>query len=251
MITIVLNLIIDLIFGRAGSVQDENTDKWQIKQNDCMYKSHVSHLQYVQLPSLTLLPSGSCSETNSHRCGHICQQHRACVIHWYGELKRSRSPSSLAATHTHTHTHTHTFVHCLILASSYMNAAIFHAVSGGQVGHHSCFCAEDSKERQVWTLCSRPVDQLGLSKWVKSHRNSATKALCHRVRQQLVSLWGGEDLLSGSGITVLFYSRFFAFLLYLVTGSFAPAWKFSKQSLTRRKKWFWKIFHYGRLYQMP
>lgn len=164
-----------------------------------MYKSHMSHLQYVQLPSLILLPSGSCSETNSHRCGHICQQHRACVIHRYGELKRSPSPSSPAVTHTHT------FVHCPTLASSYMNAAISHAVFGGQVGHHSCFCAEDSQERQVWTLCSRPMDQHGLSKWVKSHRNSAMKALCYRVRQQLVSLWRGEDLLSGSGITKCYF----------------------------------------------
>lgn len=71
-----------------------------------MYKSRESHLQYVP-PSLILLPSGSCSETNSHRRGHICQQHRACVIHRYGELKRFSLSRSPPVTHTHTPLSTH------------------------------------------------------------------------------------------------------------------------------------------------
>lgn len=171
-----------------------------------MYKSRESHLQYVP-PSLILLPSGSCSETNSHRCGHICQQHRACVIHRYGELKRFSLSRSPPVTHTHTHLCPHI---CQTLASPYKNAAISLAVLGGHADHHSCFGAEDSQERQVWTLCSRPLDQLRLSKWVSlktqnRHWNSALTALRYRVRQQLVSLWRGKDLLSGSGITECYF----------------------------------------------
>lgn len=63
--------------------------------------SRASHLQHVQPLSLILLPlSGSCSETNGHRCGHICQQHRARVIHRYGEFKPLLLPfPPLPSTH--------------------------------------------------------------------------------------------------------------------------------------------------------
>lgn len=132
MSTVLCNLTIYLILGSdyvAGL-------HFRMKKLDKCY----IHLQYV----LTFIPSGFCRETNSHRCGHLYQQHRPCVIHWYGEL--------WLYLHRLPHLHTNTFVHCPILASSDTKAVIPHAVFGGHVAHHSCLCCGRSQERQVWTL---------------------------------------------------------------------------------------------------
>lgn len=147
MITVVFNVIMIWFWAAdtsAGSVacncgmKTLTNDTWNTMiaciNHVCPTYNMCSH------HSLLLLPSGSCSETNSHRCGHIRQQHRACVIHRYGELK---------CFPLVTHTHTHTFVHCLTLASSYMNVAVPHAAFGGHAGRHSCSCAEDRQDRQV------------------------------------------------------------------------------------------------------
>lgn len=94
MTTVVCNLTIYLILGSdyvAGL-------HFRMKKLDKCY----IHLQYV----LTFIPSGFCRETNSHRCGHLYQQHRPCVIHWYGEL--------WLYLHRLPHLHTNTFVHCII-----------------------------------------------------------------------------------------------------------------------------------------
>lgn len=191
-------------------------DKWHI------------HLQYV----LTFIPSGFCRETNGHRCGHIHQQHRPRVIHWYGELW-------LYLEHL-PHPHTNTFVHCLTLASSDMNAVIPHAVFWRPCGPPQLFVLwrkprKTGVDAVLFVPCeSAWINQVSELKKInqKSYRNDAT--LCYRVRQQFGSQWR----------LVLFCSTFLHLVFHQHENYKTKVWlEGEKMGLEKHQGADWWLFH--------